>query len=155
MAWWIVVGALGVAAILLLLAWRPLRKWGQEVQLERARELFALQRERLEAKFFDRAARSGKPRGLRWKNIDWENEVVFARERATGQFAAFAAITVQFEAVEGGDMEGLPAVGNPRNASAVFFFQRGQWLTGGKAVFNLNPGEAVERLRQQYERVAK
>ena len=81
MGWWIVAGALGVAAILFLLAWRPLRRWGREVQLERARELFALQRERLEAKFFDLAARGGKPRGLRWKNIDWENEVVFARDR--------------------------------------------------------------------------
>jgi hypothetical protein len=65
--------------------------------------------------------------------------VAFARERATGQLAALASVTIQFEAVEGGDMEGLPAVGNLRDASAVFFFHRGRWHTAGRAVFNLNP----------------
>jgi hypothetical protein len=48
-------------------------------------------------------------------------------------------------------MEGLPAVGNLRNASAVFFFHRGRWHTAGKAVFNLNPDEALARFRNQYE----
>jgi hypothetical protein len=67
--------------------------------------------------------------------------------------AALVAVTIQFEAIEGSDMEGLPAVGNLRNASAVFFFDRGRWHTTGKAVFNLNPGEALEHFRNQYERV--
>lgn len=154
MAGWVVAAVVLVVLALLVAAWRPLRAWGRLVQLERARELFTLQRERLEAKFFDVAAGSGKPRGLRWKNIDWENEVAFARDRATGLLLALAAVTIQFEAVEGGDMEGLAAVGNLRNATAVFVFQYGQWLTVGKTIFNLNPGEALERLQQQYERVA-
>ena len=42
-------------------------------------------------------------------------------------------------------MEGLPAVGVLRNASAVFFFQGGRWRTTGKAVFNLNPDEVLAR----------
>src|SRR5262249_27529854 len=154
MAGWIIAAGIVVVLLLLTLVWRPLRAWGREVQIERARELFTLQRERLEAKFFDAARRSGKPRGLRWKNIDWDTEVAFARDRTTGLLTAFAAITVQFEAVEGSDMEGLPAVGNLRNATAVFFFQRGQWFTTGKTIFNLNPGEAIERFGRQYERVA-
>src|SRR5262245_65048483 len=132
---WIVAGVVVLALVVLLaVAWRPLRAWGREVQLERARELFTLQRERLEAKFFDAARRSGKPRGLRWKNIDWDTEVAFARDRTTGLLTAFAAITVQFEAVEGSDMEGLPAVGDVGNATVVFFFQRGQWFTTGKTI---------------------
>jgi len=60
-------------------------------------------------------------------------------------------VTIQFEAIEGGDMEGLPAVGNLRNASAVFFFERGQWRTVGKAVFNMNPDEALVHFQNQYE----
>ena len=48
-------------------------------------------------------------------------------------------------------MEDLPAVGNLRNASAVFFFHRGQWHTIGKAVFNLNPDEALNHFHKQYE----
>ena len=50
-------------------------------------------------------------------------------------------------------MEGEPAVGNLRNASAVFFFHRGHWETVGKAVFNMNPGEAIDHFKNQYERL--
>jgi hypothetical protein len=155
MGWlWLIamVALVGLAAV--LLAWRPLRSLGKEIQVERARELFLLQRERLEAKFVTAASATGKPRGLRWKNCAFENEIELARQRKTGQLVALVPVTIQFEAVEGSDMEGLPAVGNLRNASAVFFFQRGQWLTAGKAVFNLNPAEVIQHFRKQYERVA-
>ena len=50
-------------------------------------------------------------------------------------------------------MEGLPAVGNLRNASAVFFYHAGRWRTSGKALFNLNPDEALARFGGQYERL--
>lgn len=152
MTWaWIIPAAVAVAAALAYLGWRWARPVGREIQAERARELFLLQRERLEAKFVDAAARSGKPRGLRWKECDFAPEVAFARERRTGQLAALVGVTIRFEAVEGGDMEGLPAVANLRNASAVFFFQKGQWLTVGRAVFNMNPAEAIEHFRTRYE----
>lgn len=142
-----------VALVIGIVVWRPLRLFSREVQLERAQELFKLQRERLEANFHRAAIATGKPRGLVWKDIEWESEVVFARERHSGQLAALIAVTIQFEAVEGSDMEGLPAVGNLRNASAVFFFQRGHWHTVGKAIFNMNPGEAIEHFKTLYERV--
>jgi hypothetical protein len=153
MEWhWLLAGVLLVGILLLLLR-RPLRSMGKEIQVERGRELFLLQRERLEAKFVTAAAASGKPRGLRWKDCAFEREVELARERQTGQLVALVPITVQFEAIAGSDMEGLPAVANLRNASAVFFFQRGQWLTVGKAVFNLNPVEVIEHFNNRYERV--
>ncbi len=140
--------------IVLLLALRPLRLLGREIQVERARELFSLQRERLEADFLQAAAATGKPRGLRWKACEWGLQVEFARERQTGQLAALVGVTIQFEAIEGSDMEGLPAVGNLREASAVFFFQRGQWHTAGKAIFNLNPAEAIEHFKNNYKRIS-
>src|SRR5262249_57355931 len=121
--------------------------------VERARELFLLQRERLEGKFLSVAAGTGKPRGLRWKHCAFEQELELARDRSTGQLVALVPVTVQFEAIQGSDMEGLPAVGNLRNASAVFYFQRGQWHTAGRAVFNLNPDEALDHFQKQYERV--
>ena len=40
-----------------------------------------------------------------------------------------------------------------RNASAVFFFHRGQWMTVGKAVFNMNPDETLAHFQGQYERI--
>jgi len=144
-----VVGVLVITA----LCWRRMRSFGRKVQLERARELFKLQRERLEAIFLKAAAATGKPRGLRWVDCQWDNGVQFVRDRHTGEIAALAAVTIRFEAVEGGDMEGLPAVGNLRNASAVFFFQRGHWNTVGKAVFNMNPDEAAMHFQHQYEKV--
>ncbi len=151
--WWLIPALLVAGLVALIIAWRPLRGIFQEIQIERARELFALQRERLEAKFLDLAAASGKPRGLRWKDCDWANEVQFARERTTGQLAALVGVTIRFEAVAGGDMEDLPSVGNLRNASAVFYFRRGHWHTSGRALFNMNPDEALNHFRGQYERV--
>jgi hypothetical protein len=130
--------------------WRLFRRGPQ---LEQARLLFRHQREHLELQFFQAASASGKPRGLRWKTIDWEPGVEFARERASGCLAALVGVTIQFEAIEGGDMEGLPAVGNLRNASAVFFFHGKRWHTLGKTVFNLNPDEALVHFQNQYERL--
>jgi hypothetical protein len=154
MLWlWLVLGLVLVAVVALVLGWRPLRARVREIQVERAQELFTLQRERLEAKFITAAAASGKPRGLRWKDCAFERKAELARERRTGQLVALVPVTIQFEAVEGSDMEGLPAVGNLRNASAVFYFRRGQWLTAGKAIFNLNPHEVIAHFQNQYERV--
>src|SRR5437588_2111414 len=150
---WILLAGIPAGVAAAFYAWRPLRQLSKGIQVERARELFVLQRERLEAKFVTAAAASGKPRGLRWKDCDFENEIELARERATGQLVALVSVTIQFEAIEGSDMEGLPAVGNLRNASAVFYFERGRWRTAGKVVYNLNPDEALEHFQQQYERI--
>src|SRR5581483_7368881 len=139
----ILLAVLVLGLVALFLGWRPLRSLGKEIQVERARELFVLQRERLEARFVTAAGATGKPRGLRWKDCSFEKEIALARDRHTGQLVALVPVTIQFEAVEGSDMEGLPAVGNLRNASAVFFFAQGRWQTQGKVVFNLNPDEAL------------
>jgi len=114
---------------------------------------FQQQREHLEADFFHAAARSGKPRGLRWKRCDWERDIVLARDKASRELTALVGVTIQFEAIEGSDMEGLPAVGNLRHASGVFFLRGGRWRTLGRAVFNLSPGETIEHFKQQYEHV--
>jgi hypothetical protein len=151
--WLIIVGAIIAALLAIIFCWRHFRSFGRDVKLERARELFKLQRERLEAIFIKAAAGTGKPRGLRWKDCQWENGVQFVRERKSGQIAALVGVTIAFEAVEGSDMEGLAAVGNLRNASAVFFFHRGHWQTVGKAVFNMNPDEAAAHFHHQYEKI--
>jgi hypothetical protein len=126
---------------------------GNRRHLARTRKRFRQQREHLEADFFRAASQSGKPRGLRWTNCDWGNDVVFARDRHSGQMIALVGVTIEFEAVEGGDMEGVEAVGNLRNASGVYYCERGRWLTTGKVVFNLNPDEALDHFQQQYERI--
>ncbi|MFO0967200.1 MAG: hypothetical protein U0793_16675 [Gemmataceae bacterium] len=148
---WIAGGVVGLVLVVWLL--RRLRTFGGVVQVERAKEMFRLQRERLEAHFVRAASQSGKPRGLLWKDCQFQNDTHYVRERKTGQIAALVGVTIAFEAVPGGDMEGLPAVNNLRTASAVFFFQAGHWLTVGKAVFNMSPDEAIRHFQNQYERL--
>ncbi len=149
MQWfWLLLPAVVLVGTLLLIWWRAEPR-PSVAELQRR---FLQQREHLEAAFFAAAVASGKPRGLRWKNCEWESEVAFARERRTGRLAALVAVTISFEAIEGGDMEGVEAVGNLRSASAVFFFD-GRWRTTGKAIFNLNPAEAIEHFKGQYERL--
>ena len=78
-----------------------------------------------------------------------------ATVRGNSATAATGSVTVSFAAIEGGSMEGVEAVGNLRNATAVFTFARGHWTTAGKAVFNLNPDETLAHFTNQYERVEK
>jgi hypothetical protein len=139
-----------IAACALLIVWfRP-----PTVSVAAALDLFRKQRDSLEGQFFHAAASSGKPRGLRWTRCEWGAAVELARDTKTGQLLALVAVTISFEAIEGGDMEGLAAVGNLRNASAVFFFDGLRWSTAGRAVFNLNPDEAIRHFAGQYEPVA-
>jgi hypothetical protein len=147
------IGGLVLAGVLgLMLLWGFLSTRGPAVEL--ARRHFQQQREHLEAKFFTAAAASGKPRGLRWKGCDWGEQIEFARDRRTRQLVALAGVTISFEAIAGSDMEGLPAVGNLRSASAVFVYEGSRWVATGRAVFNLSPDEALRHLHQQYERLA-
>jgi hypothetical protein len=144
-----------VAAILLVIAVVLLRKpvlaWRDQREADRGRRDFRRQREVLEAKFFDLAAASGKPRGLRWVDCDWLETVTFARDKQTGLLTAFVAVNISFEAIEGGDMEDVAAVSNLRDAAAVFHYQKGNWGTGGRALFNMNPNDALDRLQGQFE----
>jgi len=144
----------GVAAVLvLILIWAPLGAWRRAKEASRAIRVFRLERERLEAKFFDLASRLGKPRDLRWLECDWQHGVTFARDVHSGLLTAFVAVNVRFEAVAGGDMEGVEAVGNVREAAAVFHYCRGRWGTGGRVLFNMNPQDALTRLSSQFEPV--
>src|SRR5438105_2816474 len=105
--WFVLIGIVAVALSIWLFRRRQsMHAWGREFQIARARELFALQRSRLESLFLKAAAATGKPRGLRWAHCDFETELTFARERHTKQLVGLVPVTIQFEAVEGGDMEG-------------------------------------------------
>lgn len=151
--WWLAAGG-----VLLLIAaafpayvwWKRLR---EAAQLQNAQNAFRLKREYLEAKFFQIAAGSGKPRGLEWVNCDFENEVAYARDRQTGELTALVGITISFAAIEGGGMEEVEAVGNLRAATAVFQFREGHWASDGRAIFNLNPAEAIRHFHSSLESV--
>ena len=150
MIWLPVLVLSGILVLLVLGSPWLVRRWARQEELA-AQQLFRGRREVLEARFFEQAAACGKPRGLRWKHCDWKDQVVFAREAATGLITAFASVEIHFEAIEGGDMEEVEAVSDVRDASAVFHYQQGAWGTGGKALFNMSPDEALQRLAGQFQ----
>ena len=148
--WIIFFGAL----IFPLCLWAGLILRGQKrYETQRAMRLFKFRREVLEAKFLDLAIVRGLPRGLIWVACDWKPDVSFARDVEAGLLTAFVGVQIHFEAIPGGDMEDVEAVEYFREASAVFHYQNGVWGTGGKALFNMAPAEAVARLIGQYEPV--
>ena len=141
---WIVVVVVAVSiAILVLLIMRPLRTALRESRFAQARKDFHYQRERLEARFFQLASESGKPRGLRWVDCDFDDDVAYALDRQSGVLSALWGMTLRFEAIEGGEMEDVEAVSNLRAATSVFIFEKGVWTTQARTIFNLNPTEAI------------
>jgi len=144
-----------VAGMATALALRPIRAARQAERLARAQRDFHRQREQLEAKFIERASQSGKPRGLRWSDVAFDDDVIYARDRKTGGLKALVAIEVSFEAVEGGGMEHVEAVSNVRAATAEFLYDGGRWRTEGRVYFNLAPTATVKYLAADLELVAE
>lgn len=150
--WLIGSGAVVLVAVASLAI--PLAKAWRRREVKHALQLFRLRREMLEARFFDVARGLGKPRGLRWVECDWQNGVTFARDKQTGLLTAFVAVNIRFEAIEGGEMEDVAAVSTVRDAAAVFHYRDGVWGTGGRALFNMNPQDAVRQLSAQFSPIA-
>jgi hypothetical protein len=138
--------------VLFLGAWW-LYRLGREVQAERARESFRLQKERLEEVVLKAAAATGKPRGLRWVSCRFTDEFTLVRDKATRRLAALIPVTVLFDPEPGGDMDGVPAATEPRQATAVMHFRRGQWVSDGQTLFNVTPADAIRLHGRDYDAV--
>ncbi len=144
-----------VSGAAIMLATRPLRVARAAERLARAQRDFHHQRELLEARFVERAGSTGKPRGLRWTDVDFDDDVIYARDRRTRRLKALVAIEVSFEAIEGGGMEDVEAVSNVRAATAEFLHDGERWTTEGRVFFNLAPSATVKYLATDLELVAE
>src|SRR4029079_2388631 len=102
--WIWMTGAVVVSGLAVAL-WGAAIRHPRRTSIERARKLFHLQRERLEFRFFQLAAQSYKPRGLDLIDCDFDDEISFARDRHNGRLRAYVAVTIRFQAIEGGGME--------------------------------------------------
>jgi len=134
--------AVGVAA------WIVWRRERLRRQITLATAEFARRRPTLQEDFRAAANVSGKPRGLRWKSCDFQDQLTLARDRANGQLIGLAGATIAFEAVAGGGMEQVEAVDNLRAATAILTWSGHEWTTTGKAAFNLEPQEVLQRYRE-------
>ncbi len=140
-----------VGTILALVAgwlWRRWRRVQQSAQQQLAMLEFADDRGKLETMFLTAAAATGKPRGLSWKKCVLGDDPHFAKDRVNGEFFALVGVTISFEAIEGGDMEDVEAVGNLRFATAVFVYRQRKWTTEGRVVFNLEPAQALQYFQE-------
>ncbi|TWU27420.1 hypothetical protein [Bythopirellula polymerisocia] len=109
---------------------------------------FEQDRSGLAALFLQAAGATGKPRGLTWKNCELSGEPLFATDRVTGELYALVTATISFEAIAGGDMEDVEAVSNLRCATAIFVYRDQHWTSDGRAVFNLEPAQSLERFQE-------
>lgn len=153
--WWL-LGAVGFVLVGLA-AWRLTlprwRRFADQVRCEHARELFRLQEKLLHDAFFQAASSRGVPRGLQWARCEWDGDVAFGRERATGRIVALAGVILHFRKEPGGSMDDVDdaTVEAPRQACAVFYYDRGHWITEGVTVMNHSPTEALAKLAHTYE----
>jgi hypothetical protein len=136
-----------IAFCILTFAWLAWRRRQAESHLQSAVESFPRQTD-LAEQFLKAANATGKPRGLRWKSCDLQGEAIFATDRKTGEIYGLSGATIGFEAIPGGDMEDVEAVGEIRYVTAVFIYRDGRWQTDGRAIFNLEPGQAIQRLAE-------
>jgi hypothetical protein len=135
------------------LLWALLRPALFARRVERALRQFARHRADLESQFCRAAAATGKPRGLAWKSCAFQDGIVLARDRANGELVGLVGVTIAFEAIRGGGMEDVEAVGNLRAATAVFTHNGRDWTTSGRAIFNLEPREVLERYQSSLDRI--
>ena len=70
-------------------------------------------------------------RAVEWKKCDLQNGVLLAHDRGTRELVALVGVTISFDAIAGGGMEDVEAVGNLRAATAVFDWKGGGWTNSG------------------------
>lgn len=128
---------------------RPWRRREEQTAIDR----WQAKEHVLKTQFLTLARTAGKPRGLQWAACEWTEAIVIARERETGLLTALVGLVVRFEAIAGGEMEGVEAASMPRDTTALFHYRKGRWGTGGRALFNMSPRDALERLAGQFDLV--
>jgi hypothetical protein len=151
-SWWFVATLAAVLGALGVMAWPYLRRYRSANRFERARKRFHLRREWLEVDFLKLASAASTARGHQWRDCEFEDEAFFATDRNTGQLRAFVGLTIYFSAADGGHRDAAELT-SARAATAVFLFNGRDWGTDGRALFNLNPFEAIERFQHELEQV--
>lgn len=144
---WIPIVAIVLAGAIYF--WYPRRRAAKTVlRLVQAKRRFHVQRERLEAKFIQLAAAHAKPNAPRWADCMFADDVAYVRNRATGELAAFVAVTIS---TDDATQESADPAANLQAGTAVFRFDTDHWETDGRAILNLSPTEAVRHYGSDFE----
>jgi len=105
----------------------------------------------LQKRFFSIVSDSGKPKGLTWKSCKFDEATMWVIEKQSANLHALLSTVIHFDAVPGGPMEDVEAVGNARIATVIFFYNGDNWDTGGDVLFNLEPHEVLTRHCDDYD----
>jgi hypothetical protein len=117
-------------------------------------ELFRRERDELMELFLEAARATGKPRELTWESVEPNGEPLLVEDRTADRLVALVPVVVQFEPVPGSEMEEVPQAWEPRPVTALFTYERGEWRSVGRAVFNLSPAQVVEKSGGRYAPVS-
>ncbi|MHB8897696.1 MAG: hypothetical protein ACYC6Y_03000 [Thermoguttaceae bacterium] len=153
--WWIMLATalLGLSAIAVL--WRPLLTSWRETRFAEACRDFHHHREHLEAKFLILGMTENRAAEDRWNDCRFDDDVAYARSRASGDLSAFVAVTIHMGVPSDPMTADTELVGTIAEATAVFRFDGSHWDTEGRAIFNLTPTEAIHFFERDLEMVAQ
>jgi hypothetical protein len=74
-------------------------------------------------------------------DCEFDDEVTYARNRLTGEIAAFVGVTIR---LQGSEDSGIFELGRDlRMGTAVFRYDGKKWDTDGRVIYNLTPQEAI------------
>ena len=91
----------------------------------------------------------------RWSDCRFDDDVAYARSRASGELSAFVAVTILLDEpsspiVTESDLDDMAC-----DATAIFRFNGHRWDTEGRAIFNLTPTEAIHFFERDLEMVCQ
>jgi hypothetical protein len=95
--------------------------------------------------FRAKAQAQNRPRGVEWVLAPLAGTPVFVTDAGTGGLVALVPLEVRFEPRPGSELEDVLQAREPRTVTAMFTFERGEWRTTGRAVFNLAPDAVIAR----------
>ena len=140
---------LGLSAIAVL--WRPLLTSWRENRFTEACRDFHRYRERLEAKFMILGMTEDRAAEDRWSDCRFDDDVAYARSRASGELSAFVAVTIHLDGPSDPQFVESDLGASSCEATAVFRFDGRHWDTEGRAIFNLTPTEAIHFFERDLE----
>jgi len=152
---WMLLAIVFVGLIAVAILWRPLVASWRENCLVQAQRDFHWQRERLEAKFMVLGMLDDRPAEARWDDCCFDDDVAYARSRASGELSAFVAVTIRMDDLADPIFIESDLGDTPCDATAVFRFEDGHWDTDGRAIFNLTPTEAIHFFERDLEMVGQ
>ena len=118
---------------------RPIRQFAEEMHVDHARALFRQQREWLEARFLTALSKIEPLERLRWEDAQWQDEVLWARDRKSRSFLALIGVHLDDHSREGSRRR------SPHYSTAVFEYRKGRWFADGKRIEQVRPDETVLR----------